>query len=70
MNDVSKIDVARLASDGSNWVTYRDRFNVTLKTRRWQDHITSSSMTQAYVDRGDINGIKPAMGWEDDDEAA
>ena len=69
MNDVLKIDVARLASNGSNWVTYRDRFKVTLNTRRWQDHITSSSITKAYVDRGDVNGIKPDMRWEDDDEA-
>jgi len=56
-----KIDLVRLAGDGSNWVTYRDRLNITLRMRRWQDHLTSSSATQAYTDRGDVNGIKPAI---------
>ena len=69
MNDVMKIDLVRLAADGANWVTYRDRLNITLRMRRWQDHLTSASVTKAYVDRGDINGIKPDMRWEDDDEA-
>ena len=68
MNNVTKIDITWLAIDGSNWVTYRDRINITLRMRRWQDHLTSSSITQAYIDRGDINGIKPAMRWEDDDK--
>jgi hypothetical protein len=35
---------------------------------RWQEHLTSSSMTQAYIDCGDVNGIKPDMRLEDDDE--
>ena len=56
-----KIDLVRLAANGANWVTYRDRLNITLRMRRWQDHLTSASATKAYVDRGDINGIKPDM---------
>jgi hypothetical protein len=69
MNDVIKINLVRLAADSANWVTYRDQLKITLQMRRWQDHLTSSSVTQDYIDRGDINNIKPAMRWEDDDEA-
>jgi len=69
MNDTMKVEIVRLAGDGSNWITYRDRFNITLHMRRWQDHLTSSSVTQAYLDRGDVNNVKPTMRWEDDDEA-
>ena len=69
MNDAMKLDLVRLAADGSNWVTYRDRLNITLRMRRWQDHLTSNSITKAYLDRGDVNNIKPDMRWEDDDEA-
>jgi len=25
-------------------------------------------VTQAYLDCGDVNGVKPVMRWEDDDE--
>jgi hypothetical protein len=69
MNDAMKLDLVRLAADGSNWVTYRDRLNITLRMRRWQDHLMSDSITKAYIDRGDVNNIKPDMRWEDDDEA-
>ena len=67
--DSMKIDLVKLAADGSNWVTYRDRLKITLRMRRWQDHLTSTSVTKAYTDCGDVNSIKPAMRWEDDDEA-
>jgi len=64
-----KLEIVRLAGDGSNWVSYRDRMGVILRMRRWQDHLTSARVTQAYRDRGDVNGIAPNMRWEDDDEA-
>ena len=68
MNEPMKLEIVRLASDGSNWVSYRDRLNITLRMRRWQEHLSSDSVTQAYLDRGDVNGVKPVMRWEDDDE--
>ena len=64
-----KLDLVWLAADGSNWVTYRDRLNITLHMRRWQDHLMSTSITKAYLDCGDVNNIKPDMQWKDDDEA-
>ena len=69
MTDIFKIELVRLAGDGSNWVSYRDRLQVTLRMRRWQEHLTATSVTQAYTNRGDVNGIAPPMRWEDDDEA-
>jgi len=65
-----KLEIVRLASDGSNWVSYRGRLNITLHMHRWhlQEHLTSDSVTQAYLDRGDVNNVKPSMRWEDDDE--
>jgi hypothetical protein len=69
MNEPMKLEIVRLAGDGSNWVSYRDRMGVILRMRRWQDHLTSARVTQAYRDRGDVNGITPNMRWEDDNEA-
>jgi hypothetical protein len=37
--------------------------------RRWQEHLTSATVMQAYTNRGDVNGVAPNMRWEDDDEA-
>ena len=69
MTDLMKIELVRLAGDGSNWVSYRDRLSVTLRMRRWQEHLTEVSVTAAYIARGNVNGIAPVMRWEDDDEA-
>jgi hypothetical protein len=68
MNEPMKLEIVRLASDGSNWVSYRDRLNITLRMRRWQKHLTSDSVTQAYLDHGDVNSVKPVMWWEDDNK--
>jgi len=68
--DPSKLKITRLATDGSNWASYRDKLHIVLKMRRWQEHLTSDSVTKQYNDRGDVNGLKPSMRWEDDDEAA
>jgi gag-polypeptide of LTR copia-type len=69
MNEPMKFEIVRLAGDGANWVSYRDRMGVILRMRRWHEHLTSATVSQAYINRGDVNGIAPAMRWEDDDEA-
>jgi len=69
MTELTKLDLVRLASDGSNWVSYWDHLTITLKMKRWQEHLTEDAVTQAYNDRGTINGIAPRMWWEDDDQA-
>jgi hypothetical protein len=67
--DPSKLEITRLVADRSNWASYRDKLHIVLKMRRWQEHLTSDVVTQAYKDRGKINGLKAPMRWEDDDEA-
>ena len=69
MADLTKLDLVRLASDGANWVSYKDRLDVTLRMRRWQEHLIEDAVTQAYEDRGPVNNIEPGMRWEDDDQA-
>src|SRR6267142_5202753 len=69
MTKLTKLDLVRLAGDGSNWVSYRDHLTIMLKMKRWQEHLTEDAVTQAYNDCGIINGITPEMRWEDDDQA-
>jgi len=40
-----------------------------LLMHRWKEHLISAKVTQAYRDRGDVNGVAPNMRWEVDDEA-
>ena len=42
---------------------------IILHMQCWQDHLTSATVTQAYMDQGDVNGVALNMRWEDDDEA-
>jgi hypothetical protein len=67
MADFTKLDLVRLASVGSNWVSYRDCLTITLQMKRWQEHLTNDAVTQDYNDCSTINGITPGMQWEDDD---
>ena len=69
MNNPMKFEMVRLAGDGANWVSYHDWMGVILCMRHWHEHLTSVTVTQAYINHSDINGIAPAMQWEDDDEA-
>jgi len=69
MNKPMKFEIVRLAGDGANWVSYQDRMGVILRMRCWHEHLTSATVTQAYTNRGNVNGIAPDMRWEDDDEA-
>ncbi len=68
MNELMKLEIVWLAGDGSNWVSYRDRMGIILCMWCWQEHLTSATVTQAYRDRGDVNGVAPNMCWEDDNE--
>src|SRR6266851_5898650 len=68
MNELMKLEIVWLAGDGSNWVSYRDRMGIILCMWCWQEHLTSATVTQAYRDRGDVNGVAPNMRWEDDNE--
>ena len=67
MNEDYKLNVLKLAADGSNWVTYRDRMKYALDTRGWSDHLTSATTSQAYKDAGDVGGVKPDARWKTDE---
>ena len=64
-----KFEIVWLVGDGANWVSYRDRMGIIFRMRHWQDHLTLAMVTQAYMDRGNVNGVAPNMRWEDDNEA-
>jgi len=64
-----KFEIVWLAGDGMNWVSYWDQMGVILHMRCWHEHLTLATVTQAYMNCGNVNGIAPNMCWEDDDEA-
>jgi hypothetical protein len=59
-----KQKVERLESDGANWISYKSRLLLTFKHRKWFDHLTNATITQRYIDKGDVAGVTPsgAMG--------
>ena len=67
MNEDYKLNILKLALDGLNWVTYRDRMKYALDTRGWSDHLVTDKITQAYKDAGDVGGIKPEACWKGDE---
>src|SRR5260370_14806557 len=67
MGDDFKTNVERLVSDGSNWVTYRDRMIWSLRSRRLMEHLASSTVPAAYINAGDINPQTPQMRWESEE---
>jgi hypothetical protein len=63
MGDNYRLSVEKLLLDGSNWVSYQDRFQWALEAKDWQDHLTSTTMTQAYIDLGNVNNVPPPRRW-------
>jgi transposase InsO family protein len=60
------LHLPKLAADGSNWITYRDRIKWTITMRGLNDHLTHDSVTKHYKDAGDIGGLKPEQRWTAD----
>jgi hypothetical protein len=69
MGDNYRSSIEKLLSDGSNWVSYQDHFQWALEAKDWQDHLTSTMMTQAYIDLGNVNNVPPPRCWLLDDRA-
>ncbi len=61
------IQMPMLATDGSNWVNYRDRLIVIFQFKKLEDHLVSNTVTHYYTDTGDVNGCMPAQHWADDE---
>jgi len=66
MSEDLKISVTKLIADGSNWVTYHDRLMWAIDSHNLSDHLTNLSVTQTYLDKGDVNGVMPQNRWRKD----
>jgi hypothetical protein len=61
--------ITQLAADSSNWENYRDRIILTIRSKKWKDHLTNDKPTKRYIDSGNIKGATPTERWEDDEGA-
>ena len=69
MNEAYKLNVMKLARDGTNWVTYQDCMCYVLDTCKWADHLTQSTVSKTYTDASNVGGIKPEVCWKADEAA-
>jgi hypothetical protein len=56
--------ITQLAADGSNWENYRNRIILTIRSKKWKDHLTSDKPTKRYINGGSVNGAIPTERWE------
>jgi hypothetical protein len=66
MSDELKINITKLATDGSNWVTYRDRMLWAVDSRGLTEHLTNATITTTYTTAGNIGTQTPQMRWASD----
>jgi len=59
-----KLHLPKLASDGSNWITYRDHIQWSFKMRGLGNHLISNSILDEDLEAGDIGGYTPTQRWE------
>jgi hypothetical protein len=62
--------ITKLATDGSNWVTYQDHMTWAFSSRLWSDHLTGTTTPATYIAAGTINGLTPDQRWEAEEAAA
>jgi hypothetical protein len=70
MSNDMKMNITKLATDGSNWVTYWDCMLFAFNSRRWMAHLNSPTIPAAYTAVGDINGVTPDERWASEEAAA
>src|SRR5713226_5548233 len=59
-----KLHLPKLASDGSNWITYRDHIQWSFKMRGLGNHLISNSILDEDLEAGDISGYTHTQRWE------
>ena len=59
-----KSSIPKLQTDGSNWVTYRDRLVLALESLGLDIHLTNDDAPKDYGAKGDINGLDAATHWK------
>jgi hypothetical protein len=57
------ITLTKLALNGHNWVSYRNHIEWVFNTCQWSQHLTEASVTQEYLNAGDIGGVTPQNRW-------
>jgi hypothetical protein len=50
----NKISILKLASDGGNWISYRDRMIWVFDNKRWAEHLTTDTVPAAWVTIGTV----------------
>ena len=61
-----KLHLPKLAEDGSNWITYHNHMQWTMKLRGLGDHLMNTTTTKSYNDTGDVGRLTPAQQWVKD----
>ena len=67
MGDDIKSTMDKLLPNGSNWVSYCNRLRWALKAKNIQEHLTSGTITQNYIDISNIGNMTPNRRWCVDD---
>jgi hypothetical protein len=62
--------ITKLATDGSNWVTYRDCMHWAFNSCLWSNHLMSTTIPATYIAAGTINGLTPDQRWAAKEAAA
>ena len=58
-----KLHIEKLIANSSNWMTYCNHIIWSLRLCVLKEHLTSSIVTQIYIDMGNINNRLPAQHW-------
>ena len=69
-DDDLQFNVTKLATDGSNWVVYRNRMIWAINLRQWSEHLTRATVPPSYITAGIINGLTPDQRWEAEEASA
>src|ERR1700677_2870963 len=62
-SDDLHMSTIKLATDGSNWVTYQDQMIWAFNLRGCSDYLTTSTIPAAYISAGNINDQSPDQRW-------
>ena len=57
------VRLPKLASDGGNWVIYRDRVIWAMQASTINNHITTDTPLAAYLALGDCDNLTPKLRW-------
>jgi gag-polypeptide of LTR copia-type len=62
-HDRLRVILPKLASDGGNWVVYRDRIIWAMQASTINDHIITDTPSAAYLALGDRDNLTPELWW-------